>query len=95
MALTNGTQIDDDAPPSGDSLIQLAYAEAVKSFLGIPGDNQSIYVCPVTTQGLAAGSWVPQEVTNGQLYQTGDYLLPTDTPVFVPGVGSYSDILRT
>ena len=82
--------------PSGDQLIQLAYATAIRSLPGTPpmDETNSLYICPPTSQGIAAGSWVPEEVTNAQLYQVGDYLLPKDSPVFVPGSGSYIDSIR-
>ena len=87
---------DINAIPSGDQLIQLAYATAIKSLPGTPAidDINSLYICPPTSQGIAAGDWVPKDITNAQLYRVGDYLLPKDSPVFVPGSGSYVDSIR-
>lgn len=82
--------------PQGDQLIQLAYADAIQPFLATTlGEKEAVYVCPLSQAGIAAGNWVPDEVTNGQIYTAGDYLLPRDTPVFIPGSGSYTKTLQT
>lgn len=83
--------------PSGDELIQLAYADAIRPYLTEAplGKGQVLYVCPPTQQGIAGGQWVPSEVTNAQIYTIGDYLLPENTPVFIPGSGSYIRTLKT
>jgi len=73
-----------------DRIIWRAYGEKIREELlgGIPpGEDDFIYICPPTQQGIAGGRAVPQALTNYQAYKVCDTLLPADSPLYVPGEG--------
>lgn len=83
--------------PQGDDLIQRAYAQAILPLIAPEalGPGQQVSFCPVTQQGLCGGQFVPSEVTNEQTYEVADGLLPMQSPIYVPGTGSYITALQT
>lgn len=58
------------------------------------GDNGAIYTCPITFRGLSGGQYINPGVTNNQLYQIADSLLPLNQPVYLPTEGSYFSSLQ-
>lgn len=84
--------------PDTDSIIWKAYGNVIKGLIapgGSIGEDTFVYVCPPTQAGIAAGPWIFPAVTNNQIHHVADSLLTTDTPLFLPGGGSYFDALRT
>lgn len=76
----------------GTDLLWRSYAKQVTAKLsggGGLGDRNAVFICPLTTQGVASGEHIPVEVTNNQLYRAVDSLLDPKSPVYVPGEGSY------
>lgn len=88
---------------SVEDVVWKAYIRALAPWFGVGynngtpflGKNTSLFVCPPTQQGIAAGPWVPREVTNNQIYRIADNLLPSDSPVFMPEGSSYFRALRS
>jgi len=75
-----------------EEAIWRGYASQIKSFLvgnGDLGKDGAVFVTPLTTQGIAAGDWIDPSVTNCQLYRVSDSLMSRDSPVYIPGSGSY------
>ncbi|KAF2184195.1 hypothetical protein K469DRAFT_751202 [Zopfia rhizophila CBS 207.26] len=76
-----------------DSDLWLAYANKVKALLAPEGlgSDGTIFMTAIGAQGIAAGTNVPEPIKNLGVYDVGNNLLNTETPVFIPGGESYYD----
>lgn len=82
----------------GTDSLWRSYAKQITEKLaggGSLGKRNAVFVCPLTTQGIAAGEHIFPEVTNNQLYRAVDSLLNPTSPVYVPGEGSYFNTIST
>lgn len=82
----------------GTDLLWRGYAKQITQKLaggGSLGKHNAVYICPLTTQGIAAGEHIFPEVTNNQLFRAVDSLLDPTSPVYVPGEGSYFNTVST
>jgi hypothetical protein len=79
-------------------LLWRSYAKQITQKIaggGDLGDSNAVFICPLTTQGIASGAHVATEVTNNMLFRAADSLLDPQSPVYVPGAGSYVRALQT
>ncbi|KAF8877751.1 hypothetical protein CPB84DRAFT_357196 [Gymnopilus junonius] len=81
-----------------DAIFARAYASAIKKKLQLEvGEDKVLFLSPLVQRGIPAGSLIPPEITNFEVYAFGDTLLTADNPSYFGGGGnpSYIQDLRT
>ena len=83
------------AMSNADNMLWLAYADLIRRQLQVTdiGPNDVIFPYPVTQRGTAAGSAIPDPVTNFLVFNSADNLRPADSPDSRTA-GSYAGELR-
>ncbi|KAJ7034391.1 hypothetical protein C8F04DRAFT_1183210 [Mycena alexandri] len=85
-----------DPIAESDAIFARAWASAIKNkFQLTTGEEQILYLSPLTQRGISGGDLTYEQVTNYLTYRFGDGLLNTNDPSFLGGgVASYIDDLR-
>jgi hypothetical protein len=85
-----------DPIAESDAIFARAWASAIKNKFQLnTGEEQILYLSPITLRGISGGDLTYEQVTNYLTYRFGDGLLNTNDPSFLGGgVASYIDDLR-